>query len=196
MKRNSVFCLSLVSPMVQFTGQCQCRSGFGGKICTDCEENYWGDPRTQCRGKTKPKVTIWEEEGIVVSITLLLSQMYIHFYMACESSFKKVLYQKGLKCVVELLIWPYFYRSYLFSFKPVTVTCGASTPLSATAWLATVFACKGCQVSVVTSVPEGSLAIFPTVNPVTNVLETGIALYRCTFVCVTKSSKFRSSVSH
>lgn len=97
-------------------------------------------------------------------------------------------YIKKNKCVVDLLsmIWPYL---YLFSLKPVTVTGGASTPLSATAWLATVFACKGCQVSVVTSVPEGSLVIFPTVNHVTNVSGTGIALYRCTFVWVMKASK-------
>uniref|UniRef100_A0AAR2JPG2 Laminin, beta 2 (laminin S) n=1 Tax=Pygocentrus nattereri TaxID=42514 RepID=A0AAR2JPG2_PYGNA len=34
---------------VSFTGQCQCRDGFGGRTCRDCQENYWGDPRNQCR---------------------------------------------------------------------------------------------------------------------------------------------------
>lgn len=40
--------------LLQFTGQCQCRDGFGGKTCTDCQENYWGDPRSQCRGWWSP----------------------------------------------------------------------------------------------------------------------------------------------
>lgn len=48
-KEMDVSCLFFHS-VVQFTGQCQCRDGFGGKTCTDCQENYWGDPRTQCRG--------------------------------------------------------------------------------------------------------------------------------------------------
>lgn len=47
MWHTSIFAL----PVMQFTGQCQCRDGFGGKTCTDCQENYWGDPRTQCRGR-------------------------------------------------------------------------------------------------------------------------------------------------
>lgn len=45
----------------QFTGKCQCRDGFGGKTCTDCQENYWGDPRTQCRGERE---THWHLQAV------------------------------------------------------------------------------------------------------------------------------------
>lgn len=37
--------------LIQFTGQCACRSGFGGRECCDCEANFWGDPRDGCYGK-------------------------------------------------------------------------------------------------------------------------------------------------
>lgn len=40
---------SFTSTCNEFTGQCQCRPGFGGQSCTDCQENYWGDPNVQCR---------------------------------------------------------------------------------------------------------------------------------------------------
>lgn len=33
----------------EFTGHCQCRPGFGGQTCTDCQENYWGNPSIHCR---------------------------------------------------------------------------------------------------------------------------------------------------
>jgi hypothetical protein len=31
-----------------YDGQCDCRAGFGGRKCDQCEENYWGDPRVEC----------------------------------------------------------------------------------------------------------------------------------------------------
>ena len=31
-----------------YTGQCDCRPGFGGRQCNQCEENYWGDPNVEC----------------------------------------------------------------------------------------------------------------------------------------------------
>ena len=31
-----------------YDGQCDCKDGFGGRKCDQCEENYWGDPREQC----------------------------------------------------------------------------------------------------------------------------------------------------
>eukprot|EP00069_Balaena_mysticetus_P004207 bmy_17242T0 len=33
---------------VQLTGQCPCRLGYGGKRCSECEENYYGDPLGRC----------------------------------------------------------------------------------------------------------------------------------------------------
>lgn len=51
---------------------------------------------------------------------------------------------------------------------------------SATAGLATAFACRGCPASAATSVLEASLASFPTANPATSASATGIALCRCT----------------
>ena len=32
-----------------FTGQCDCRPGFGGRQCDQCEANFWGDPRVECK---------------------------------------------------------------------------------------------------------------------------------------------------
>uniref|UniRef100_A0A8C0BBK4 Laminin subunit beta 1 n=1 Tax=Buteo japonicus TaxID=224669 RepID=A0A8C0BBK4_9AVES len=33
----------------QFTGQCQCMPGFGGRTCRECQELFWGDPGVECR---------------------------------------------------------------------------------------------------------------------------------------------------
>ncbi|TEA39878.1 hypothetical protein DBR06_SOUSAS32610004, partial [Sousa chinensis] len=33
---------------VQLTGQCPCRLGYDGKRCSECEENYYGDPLGRC----------------------------------------------------------------------------------------------------------------------------------------------------
>nr|XP_009664293.1 PREDICTED: laminin subunit beta-1 [Struthio camelus australis] len=33
----------------QFTGQCQCMPGFGGRTCRECQELFWGDPSVECR---------------------------------------------------------------------------------------------------------------------------------------------------
>ena len=32
-----------------YTGQCDCRPGFGGRQCDQCEANFWGDPRVECK---------------------------------------------------------------------------------------------------------------------------------------------------
>ncbi|NXG31934.1 LAMB4 protein, partial [Dromaius novaehollandiae] len=31
-----------------FTGQCQCKLGYSGRRCDECEENYFGNPQTHC----------------------------------------------------------------------------------------------------------------------------------------------------
>lgn len=38
---------------LQFTGQCQCMPGFGGRTCSECQELFWGDPNVECRGKAQ-----------------------------------------------------------------------------------------------------------------------------------------------
>lgn len=62
--------------------------------------------------------------------------------------------------------------------QPVTVTGAALRPPSATAGLATAFACQGCLACAVTSAPEASLDSFPVASPATSASGTGIASYR------------------
>ena len=32
----------------EFTGQCECKDGFGGRQCNECQTNYWGNPNVEC----------------------------------------------------------------------------------------------------------------------------------------------------
>lgn len=32
----------------KYDGQCECKEGFGGRQCDQCEANYWGDPNIEC----------------------------------------------------------------------------------------------------------------------------------------------------
>ena len=32
----------------EFTGECDCKDGFGGRQCNECQTNYWGDPNVEC----------------------------------------------------------------------------------------------------------------------------------------------------
>ena len=36
---------------LQLDGQCRCRTGFGGRACSECEDNFWGNPKSSgCKG--------------------------------------------------------------------------------------------------------------------------------------------------
>ena len=43
---SSVLCVCFV---FQFDGQCDCIPGRGGRTCSECEANYWGDPNQGCQ---------------------------------------------------------------------------------------------------------------------------------------------------
>lgn len=66
--------LTFVLFPLQFTGQCHCRAGFGGRTCSECQELHWGDPGLQCRGEgvsrvrvdaTLPRMLRWHPNSVV-----------------------------------------------------------------------------------------------------------------------------------
>ena len=51
--------LTRVCPWPQFTGQCHCMPGFGGRSCSECQELFWGDPSVECRGECGHRTREW-----------------------------------------------------------------------------------------------------------------------------------------
>ena len=44
------FCMRSIFSF-QLDGQCRCRTGFGGRDCSECEDNFWGNPKSSgCKG--------------------------------------------------------------------------------------------------------------------------------------------------
>ena len=39
---------SLSETCNEFDGSCQCKEGFGGRQCNECQTNFYGDPNVEC----------------------------------------------------------------------------------------------------------------------------------------------------
>jgi len=40
--------LSYILCALQYDGQCNCVEDRGGRDCSECRDNFWGDPGTRC----------------------------------------------------------------------------------------------------------------------------------------------------
>lgn len=47
------YLLERAMPLPQFDGQCQCKEGFGGRRCNQCQTYFYGDPRRHCMRKSE-----------------------------------------------------------------------------------------------------------------------------------------------
>ncbi|CAF89550.1 unnamed protein product [Tetraodon nigroviridis] len=170
------------------SGQCQCRPNVTGLTCDHCAPEHWnlasGSGCEPCGCHPNNSVSSSCNEVRLVAPEALSSSpgQEGNLTPLCFPLRSSSLASVNVVAASEERPAPSVRRTTGGtrgrSVEPVTATGVALRPPSATAGLATAFACRGCLASAATSAPEASLASFPTANPATSASGTGIASCR------------------